>query len=324
MSKKVWVIEDHQEKPVFKTQKSERVISTALHKNVKQMNPALAYSLSLLIWGSGQFYNRQWKLGILFILLMINFYLIMSIVIMYWEPIKTSCGPLCDNNSGILITCVSFYLSGFIIWHFNALQAYFKTNKINAQSFKGIKIRLLPVICSFLMPGWGQFLNGQTKKGLLFQTFALAGLAAFPTILIIFLFWPILEASRTRIILEWMFTISIFLTPLILMMWLFSIFDAAKVTINDIKKEHLLKRIKYAINKFRHRIQLYGWKNAVISYIKRTIRISLFLILFVISYHFFPTNYYIHQLQNLGNHMSQKEMTVIPNLIKLLPPAGWE
>jgi hypothetical protein len=322
MSKKVWVIEDPHEEPVFKTPKPERIISAAQYTNIKQVNPALAYSFSLLIWGSGQFYNRQWKLGILFMLLMINFYLIMSIVIMYWEPIKTSCGPLCDNNSGILITSISFYLSGLIIWHFNALQAYFKTYKINAKSFKGISIRLLPVICSLLMPGWGQFLNGQTKKGLLFQTFALAGLAAFPTIFIIFLFWPILEASRARIILEWIFTISIFLAPLILMMWLFSIFDAAKVNINDIKKEHLSKRIKYAINKFRHRIQLYGWKNAMIFYIKRTVLISLFLILFVISYHFFPTNYYIHKLQNMGNHMSQKEMTVIPNLIKRLKNIG--
>ena len=52
-------------------------------------NPAVALSLSLWVWGGGQFYNRQWQLGFLYFLFMINFYLFPSVIIHYWTPIST-------------------------------------------------------------------------------------------------------------------------------------------------------------------------------------------------------------------------------------------
>lgn len=237
---------------------------------------------------------------------------------MYWEPIKTSLEPFNVNYSETLLLCGFFYLSGLIIWLLNAWQAYFMTLKSNAKSFKGIKIMLLPVVCSLLMPGWGQLLNGQTKKGLFFHMFALAGLAVFPAILTIFLAWQTLEASRAQSIVEWIFSICIILAPFILLMWLISIFDAAKVSINKLKREPFQKRTRYAINRFRSNIRIYGRKNAMLPLIKRMVLVTLLLILCVISYQYFPEKYYVTQLQNLGNRMSQKEMTVLPNLVKKL------
>jgi TM2 domain-containing membrane protein YozV len=315
MSKKVWVIGDGPEKQVSATKISQRNISTFQEKSTKQRNPSLAYSLSIIIWGWGQFYNRQWRSGILFLLFMINFYLFMSIVVIYWESLKS----ICFDCSGTLLIFGLFYLSGLIVWHFNAWQAYFKSIKSNIKPLNGIKMTLLPAVCSLLMPGWGQLLNGQTKKGLFFQLFSLTGLATLPFILIIFLVWPTLEASRSRHIIEWIFSISIILSPFILMMWIFNIFDAAKVSIDNTKKETLPIRIKHAANRFRYHTQIYGWKNAVRPLIKRNILIILLLIFCVITYHYVPKKFYMQQLQNLGYRMSEKEMTVIPSIIKKLP-----
>jgi hypothetical protein len=167
------------------------------------------------------------------------------------------------------------------------------------------------------MPGWGQLLNGQVKKGLFFQLFALAGLAALPFILIVLLVWPALEASRSRVIIEWIFSISIILSPIILLMWILNIFDAA-MSLDNIKKGPLL-RIKNATNRFRYRTQLYGLKNAVLSLIKRTTLVILLLIFCGITYHFVPKKFYMQQLQHLGSQMLEKEMTLIPGIIKKLP-----
>ncbi len=318
MSQKVWVIDEPPEKQVSSTKISQRNISTVQQQSTKQSNPSLAYSLSFIIWGCGQFYNRQWRLGILFLLFMINFYLFMSIVVISWESVKYFFESIYIDGSGTLLICGFFYISGLIVWYFNAWQAYCDSIKISAGSLKRIKMTLLPVVCSLLMPGWGQLLNGQTKKGLFFQLFSLAGLATLPFILIIFLVWPTLEASRSRLIIEWIFSISIILSPFILMMWIINIFDAARVSINN-KKMPLPIRIKYAIKKFRYHIQIYGWKNAVLPLIKRTTLVLLLLIFCVISYQSVPKKFYMQQLQNLGNRMSEKEMTIIPSIIKKLP-----
>ncbi|MCK5426839.1 MAG: hypothetical protein KAJ34_04020 [Thermodesulfovibrionia bacterium] len=318
MSKKVRVIEGSNKKPDSKTQVARKVITTVGEKDVKQRNPALAYSLSLLIWGGGQFYNRQWKFGIVFLTLMILFYLFMSINIIFWEPITTFFKSFYVNSSETLLICGFFYISGLMIWHFSALQAYVRALKINPLSFKGIGSTVLPVVCSLLMPGWGQFLNGQTKKGLFYQMFTLAGFAIFPAIIVIFLMWPSLEASRARLILEWISTLCIIFTPFILIIWLFSVFDAGKTCKDENIKEPLPKRITYAINRFNSKIKLHGWKNVVLLFGKRIVFVMVLLIFCAISYHYIPKNYYIQQLQNLENRTSKNEMTVIPKLIKKL------
>jgi len=320
MSQKVWVIRDGPEKQVSAARTGQGISSAYQQKSATRRNPSLAYSLSIIIWGCGQFYNRQRWLGILFLLFMINLYLLMGGAVMYLESVKSFFESIYVDCSGTLLVCGFFYLSGLIFWHFNAWHAYFKSIKINAGSPKeGIKLTLLPAVCSLLMPGWGQLLNGQTKKGLFFQLFAFTGLATLPSVPIIFLLWPALEASRSRLIVEWIFSIGIILSPLILMMWIFSIFDAAKVSIDNTKKEPLPVRIRYAAYRFRHYIQIYGWKNAVLPLIKRTTLAILLLIFCVINYHHVPKKFYMQQLQNLGNRLSEREMTVIPGIIKNLP-----
>jgi hypothetical protein len=321
-SKKVWVIEDSPGQ-VSLTQKSQKNIPTfkqkSKQKSSEQRNPSLAYSLSIIIWGCGQFYNKQWRFGVLFFLLMIMFYALMGITVTFWKSITSSFESVYVNRSATFLILNFFYLLGLIVWLFNAWQAYFRSIKINQKAPKGLKGKLLPVVCSLLIPGWGQLLNGQTKKGLLFGLSLLTGLVALPSIFVTLLAWSTLDASRSRIIIEWIFSISIILSPFFLLMWIVNIFDAAKVSIDHTKKVPLPRRIKYAIKRFRYDIQIYGRKNAVLSRLKRTIVIIILLIIGGTAYHFVPKKFYMQQLQHLGNRMTERDMTVIPDIIRKLP-----
>jgi TM2 domain-containing membrane protein YozV len=315
MNQKVWVIRGHYEGAAPNAPTTGGLV-TALHPaKAKQKDPALAYSMSLFIWGCGQLYNRRWKSGALLFLFMIIFCLSMSMIVMYWTFLVNFFGSINISRSGTFLICVFLYLAGLLTWYLNSCHAYFNTIKINGNPFEGLKSVFLPAVCSLFMPGWGQFLNGQPKKGICFQIFSLAGFVAFPAMLIIFLVWPTMEASQARLIVEWIFTVSIISTPLILMMWLFSIYDAARISMDKMKKEPLGKRIRYQISRYQHNIQIYGWKNAMLQIIKRIVVIMLLLTFGVISYRYIPRVYYIQQLQDLGDRVSQQEMTVLPDLI---------
>jgi hypothetical protein len=318
MNKKVWVIGDSTEKQVSIPAINKSIPSAIQQKSTKGSNPSLAYSLSIIIWGCGQFYNRQWKLGIMFLLFMINFFLFMRIFITYWEPVQSLSESIGIDFSIIILMVACFSLLGLIVWYFNAWQAYFKNTKINPGTHKGIRIALLPAFCSLLVPGWGQLLNGQTKKGLFFQVFAFTALATFSFHLFIFLVWPVLEASRSRLIIEWIFSISIILLPFIFIIWILNVFDAAKVSINHTKKEPLPIRIKYAANRFRMHTQMYGWKNTLVPIIKRKTLAVLLVFFCIITCPYVPKEFYMQQLHNLGNRMSEKQMTVLPAIIKKL------
>ena len=284
------------------------ITSTVLH-TLKDRNPAIAFSMSLFFWGGGQFYNRQNKLGTLLLLCMINYYILLGMAIILRWPVQI----LLDiNHAETLLVFLGIYFSGLCIHVLNAWQAYYKASKLRSYPFKGTRFVLCPAICSLLIPGWGQFFNGQFKKGALFQIVALAGFTSFPAILIIFHFWPLLETSGARIILEKIFNICIIISPVILVMWLFSIYDSVKVCLNDIKKENILRRL----SRVDTRVEMDGWIEYIFPQGKRLVMLSLFLVLsLIISYNYLPRKYYVHQLDKLKTTLSKREMVITPDLI---------
>jgi len=244
--------------------------------------------------------------------MMTSFYAILAIAIQFWGFITSSLQSVSITPSEILAACGIFYLSGLIFWAFNAIHAYYKATKTRTDSFQGIGNRLLPPLCSVLIPGWGQFLNGQPKKGSIFLLFALAGHFVLSAFLITFLFWPMLETDTDRLFLESILAIAIILSSLVLLMWLFSIYDATRVSLEPLKKEPLYKRVGYAIN----RLRMKGWKLGIVPQMKLTLMMSLFLALsLILGYYYFPQRDYVILLKNLRSQLSNQRMVIIPNLI---------
>ena len=101
MPDKTWVLHDPDEKSISQ----EDTVGF-------QKNPALAFSLSLLIWGGGQAYNGQSRLGFLFTLFMANFYILLGLVMVYWEFIVSSLKTVPFTYSDIIVACGMFYFLG--------------------------------------------------------------------------------------------------------------------------------------------------------------------------------------------------------------------
>lgn len=301
--KAVWVLDESQSRSVS----PKAVPSKRLEKN-----PALAFSLSLFFWGGGQIYNRQRGLGFLFILIMANVYTILALMILYWEFITSSLKAVYITSFQVFAACGIFYLLGLIFWAFNAIQSYHKAIKTRTDPFKGIDNRLLPPLCSFLVPGWGQFLNGQPKKGGCFLLFALAGQSVLAVFLLISLVWPGLDSDMDRFLLEKVLAIAVILVPLIVMFWGVGIYDAMRISLDPIKKEPLRKRVEYAIN----RIRIKGWKQGVVSRAKPTFALGLFLALsLILGYDYFPQRDYVIMLKGVRLQLSEQKMVLIPHVI---------
>ncbi len=284
----------------------------ATHSVALQKNPALAFSLSLMLWGGGQLYNRQRALGLLFVLLMVNFYLILGLVIVYWESIITFLKAVPITHFEAIVACGIFYLSGLIFWIINALQAHHQASSTGTGAFEGVKNPLLPLFCSLLVPGWGQVLNGQPKKGGFFLIFTLAGFFALPALVLIPRIWSSLETFSERFLLEWVLVFALALCPLVFLMWLLGIYDALKVGLDPLKKEPLRKRIKYAIN----RLRIKGWARGFLPQAKRTLMLVLLLTLSVtLSYYYLPEKNYVVMLQSLETRLYQQKMILLPYLI---------
>ncbi|MGE5894083.1 MAG: hypothetical protein ACM34I_08525 [bacterium] len=311
MSEKVWTIEDPDERP---SQKSKR--GGPLRPAPHQKSPALALSLSILSWGGGQFYNRQRTLGLLFVLLMLVFLAAIGFLLTYWNVITNF---LIDwghySFREILTACILLYCSGLVFWTFNACQAFFRTMRIRTEPFQGVSNPFLSLLCSLLLPGWGQFLNGQVKKGVFFLLFGVAGYTAIPIFLATPLLWNSMRTPEERLFLERFFAAAVLVSPAIALLWLLSIHDAFKICQDPVKKEPLWNRIVYA----RNRIRMKGFIRGGIPQIKWTLVLLLFLAMTTtLGYVYFPKQRYVAILMELRSKMVNSEMVILPRLLNSL------
>lgn len=307
-NERVWVLEDPDERPRVRTRSGSAPSRT-------QRNPAVAFTLSILIWGAGQFYNRQGNVGTLLVLLMANFFLDPILVWIYREPIVAFLQGLTITPSQMLATITLFYFSGLLIWLSSAERAYHKTNAARTEPFQGTRVAWLSAVCSLVLPGWGQFLNGQARKGTFFLLATLLVFFAAPTALLIWLFWPGLETAADRLFWERLLAATLLAAPLALVVWPLNCLDALRVGRDELKKEPLLKRLEYANNRRR----MYGWERGVFPFFKRTVMFALVLVLCsTIAYYAFPHDYYVSLLQDLRTQLSQRHMVLIPHVIDRL------
>jgi TM2 domain-containing membrane protein YozV len=319
MAKKVWKIADTGDKE----QRSEMQFKVVQRPRSSWKNPALAFTLSLLVWGSGQLYNGQWKRGALLSLLMALYGYGVAFVLLHWSQVSTLCAAYGVPPLFVVTTGTGLYLCGLALWMLQALQAYKTALRTRRETFRGVHIPVLPMFASLVIPGWGQMLNGQRKKGIGFLVVSLVGFAAAPVLIMTPAFWSMLQTASDRLIVERAFTISLIVSPFYFLAWLFAGFDALKVSLDEVKKEPLKKRWEYTIN----RIRMYGLLRGAVPQIRLTIVLSLVLLLFLGLQHVYaPDRFYDTMLQRWERSLSRKEMVILPDWIhrsrQLLFPEG--
>ncbi len=277
-----------------------------------EKSPARAYTLSLLFWGVGQNYNDQRGKGLLFQLFMLAFCTGAVLSIFFRDPLLQFLRSHDFSAARVFILVELLLFCALIFWTCNAGDAYHTAKKSRRTPFSGIQSRVYPFLCSLLIPGWGQFLNGQPIKGSMYAGFSVLSLFSIISIPAILMAWPYLEASETRFIVEEIFTLAVLFAPLIPFIWIFGSYDALKVSFDDLKKEPFFDRIKYTNN--RRRTQ--GWVRGVFPQIKFTVILGLLLIaLVIVIYNTFPDGFYRDQLTDAQAWLHKQGMTMVPELI---------
>ncbi len=312
---KVWVMEDPDDR--LHGCKTRRLTKEALPSDGK--NPAAAYTLSLFFWGGGQIYNDQRAKGLLFLFAMLMVVMVSALAPMYWNSFLQVLRSYEISNADAFLTAEMLFFCVLIFWMYNAGDAYHKAIKARILPFAGVQSRAYPFLCSLLLPGWGQFLNGQPIKGSIFSGLSILSIFSLVSIPSVLVIWQSLEAVRSRFIIEEIFALTVLFAPVIPFLWIIGSFDALKVSLDEIKKESFFDRIKYANNRRRTR----GWMRGVYPRIKLTVFLVLFLIIFArLTYHSFPKNYYSGQIEVVQVRLQELGMTIVPEMIGHLVRSG--
>ncbi len=305
MGEKVWEIKD----PDSYLRKK-----TAVRKGpaVADKDPAKAYSLSLLYWGGGQLYNDQIAKGAVLLITMV---LLLVFTVLgttnFEELLKFLHESRISLTEAFLYLEIALFLI-LLLWIVNAGDAYHHAKRMRKTPFRGVTSKITPLLGSLVLPGWGQFLNGQQLKGSFFSGLAVVGIFSVLSVILTFLVWPLLDPSDTRFLVEGISAVCIIIVPFVPFLWLFSAYDALRVSLDDLKKEPLWERMKAAY--YRGRSQ--GWVSGVVPQIKGTFLLVLILafVSIVVSYGF-PKKFYVELLTEVKRMLSERGMAIVPGLI---------
>ena len=281
-----------------------------------EKDPGRAYSLSMIAWGLGQLYNNQVGKGAALLVSMVIFVVaaVLSAIMhddlfrfLLVRGISPSVALLCAGAFGFCI---------LLFWILNAGDAYQRAARLRRTPFTGVDSRVTPVLASMVMPGWGEFLNGQPIKGSIYTGLSTIIVFAALSTYALFHLWPILDASNARFIAEGISAVSLCVVPFSPLLWVLCAYDAYVVSGDSLKKEPLRERIKAAY--YRGRTQ--GWVAGVFPQIEGTVMLALFLTFAMIVFHYwFAAGFYLRKLVSMQTLLRDRGMTIVPELIgKLL------
>ncbi len=307
---KVWEIKDPD--ALLKSMKTKRVREKEPPPDDDDKDPAKAFSMSLGLWGSGQLHNHQLIKGVVFLTLMVVFFIGTFAAVLFQVPLLRYL-----RAHGISLSETFFgaeVLAFFVIlfWQFNAGDAYHGAARDKRRPFKGVLSRTSPLLCSLLVPGWGQFLNGQQIKGSCFSSLSVLSFFSILSVPATLLAWPFLDASEHRVYSEAILAVSLVFLPFVPLVWLFAGYDAFMVSRDELLKEPLWERIKAANNRRRTN----GWVEGVFSRFKPAFVLAVLLAIAGAGlYYYFPISYCVGLLEGARKDLTDKGMTVVPDLI---------
>ncbi len=305
---KVWEVKDSSEY----RKKQKRGITPRETMAGPEKNPGRAYTLSLLFWGAGQNYNRETGKSLVFNIIMLAVLVGTILSFIFGRSFVRFLISRGASASLVFLTAEILFFCLLVFWRYNAGNAYHSAARSRRTPFRGIESRTIPLLCSLLVPGWGQFLNGQPLKGSFYSAFSVLALLSFAVIPSTLLAWPLLEPSDARLVIETVFAVTFLYAPLIPFVWIFGSFDALRVSMDDLKKEPLWERLKSANN--RRRTQ--GWVHGVFPQARSTILLGLlFASLLTLGAGIFPRLYYLDGLKSARTWMEKQGMSVVPDLI---------
>jgi TM2 domain-containing membrane protein YozV len=316
MSQKIWVIpDDNWEKSPAKSQtidnqkrgNSQEKIRTEKRPfpRAPQKSPALSFSFSMFIWGSGQMYIRDYGPGSKFLASMLFFYTGLSCLVFFKSSVSQFISEMGIPMFAPIIGLVVFFIAGLVVWLCNAIDAYNRTTKSRSEPFRGVDNGIWPPFCSFLFPGWGQFLNGQPRKGFFFLLFGLVGISSAFVLVISQNVWPVLKTSHDRFVFEIYLAVALSAIPMSFLMWIVSMYDA-------FRSGRELSRIKPGLPYAGYRVRRQGIVQDLVP--RGTVILGLLLAISV-GMQFIPKRFYLDSLESIRLELLRNNMEMVPEML---------
>lgn len=206
------------------------VAASATRSRRRGGSPAIASSLSLWIWGLGQLYNGDPKLATFFFLCQVQVAALHYMLYATWSRLRNFAEVFFINEWELFLYVAAIDICLLFLMMFNVVQAY-RTAETNSRRgvYEGMHQPAVSGLASLLVPGWGQMLNGQLGKGMVFLTvFVLQGYLLGLYMLSPF-YRVVLDLDPQQILLRKVITggmIALFATAVA---WVISAYDAVLV-----------------------------------------------------------------------------------------------
>ncbi len=244
---------------------------------------------------------------------MLLFYSALSALIAFRYSVGRFISEFYIPASLVIFGLVIFLAGGLVAWLFNAVDAYYRTASIRFELFRGVDNEFWPLLCSLLYPGWGQFLNGQPKKGVFFLLFGLLGTFSAVVLTVSQGAWSVLKTSPDRFAFEIYLVAALLVLPISLLMWIIAAHDAFWSCRQPVRKRPLPKRVQY----FRDRARAHGIMRILVPKIRSTVLSGLLLtVLLLAGMQYLPRKYYVDSLEEIRLEMLNSNMRITPDLVR--------
>ncbi|MGH7407535.1 MAG: hypothetical protein ACREKF_05950 [Candidatus Methylomirabilales bacterium] len=279
-------------------------------------DPARAASLSLFLWGGGQLYNGQRVIAGWLVLLQVL--LVGSLIVagIYWpRPAGWLDLHFRLDTTGPALAALCF-LWGAVGWVWGTFHAYRVADRRSREPFAGKEREGKAALCSLVVSGWGQYLNGQPGKGATFQALVLLEGLAWLTLLAVYSGFENLQRPENREVAEAALLGAATALPLLAFARMLSAYDAFKVARYPGLRRSIFIQMKFAWTRYRT-----GMRRQLPS-AKRRIRALVLILLLVaadlLAIFYGPRSFYVDQAAWLARHLRGKGMTQAPALLDVL------
>lgn len=202
-------------------------------------SPAIASSLSLWVWGLGQLYNGDTKLATFFFLCQLQVAAFHYMLYATWGRLRNFAELFFISEWELFLYVAAVDICLLFLMMFNVAQAY-RTAEIGGHGgrYGGMHQPAVSGLASLLVPGWGQMLNGQLGKGMVFLTvFVMQGYLLGLYMLSPF-YRVVLDLDPQQILLRKVITggmVALFATAVA---WVISAYDAVLVAFYTRRLRH--------------------------------------------------------------------------------------
>ena len=315
MSQKVWVIPDYIEEsppaasrfPDGPERSGARPPTGPVRTAAPgpEKNPALAFSLAMLVWGGGHIYLREYGLGAVFAVSMMLFYAVAAAAVFFHEGVGLLLAGIGLPAPLLAHGAVLFLAVGILFFMVNAVDAYHRAEKLRSEPFSGADQRFWPLFCSLLFPGWGQFLNAQPRKGLFFFLFGGMGIFSFLVAALAHFAWPVIRSGPVSLLFDIYLAAALLLIPASVLIWIVAAHDASRSCRERIRRQKCATRPGYRMPS--------RWSARTL--IPRGTAVLALLLAISLGMQYIPPGFYRSHLDILRSELEQGGMRLLPELL---------